>query len=123
MVHFDGFYISVYFATFPSEYLATIRNVDVNIAGARTEKVKLKHTRRYNLLKTVDRTDFIKEFVALLRFIAAGEANIGHLSKDSVVIHRGVDDDGKVVLHPPQEAMDEGEQTKWREVNAWQYTE
>ena len=86
-------------------------------------RLNLKHTRRYNLLKTVDRTEFIKEFVALLRFVAAGEANIGHLRKDSVVIHRGVDDDEKVVLHPPQEAMDESEASRWRELNAWQYAE
>ena len=127
MVHFDGFHVSIYFATFPSEYLETVRNIDVDILKCREEKVKLNHTRRYNLFNTRDRTDFIKEFVALLRFVAAGEANIGHLRKDSGVIHRSMNDLNDVglesVLQPPQEAMDEGEQTKWRELNAWQYTE
>src|SRR5437667_349752 len=101
----------------------TIRNVDINLLKDRDDKVKLNHTKRYNLLLTGDRTDFIKEFVALLRFVAAGEANVGHLRKDSNVIHRTVDDDEKVVLHPPQEAMDESEVSRWRELNAWQYAE
>ena len=125
MVHFDGFYVSIYFATFPSEYLLTIRNIDVDVLRYREEKIKLKHTRRYNLFKTGDRTEFIKEFVALLRFVAAGEANVGHLRKDSSVIHRSVDEsvDVKVLLHPPQEAMDESEENRWRELYAWQYAE
>ena len=125
MVHFDGFYVSVYFATFPSEYLLTIRNINVDVLKYREEKVKLQHTRRYNLFKTGDRTEFIKEFVALLRFVAAGEANVGHLRKDSNVIHRSVDESVRVkaLLHPPQEAMDESEENRWRELYAWQYAE
>jgi hypothetical protein len=56
---------------------------------------------------------FIKEFVALVRFIATGEARIGELRANSRAIHRG-DDDTVVVLHPPQEAMDESEEERWR---------
>ncbi len=125
MVHFDRFYVSLYFACFPSEYLLTIRNINVDVLRYREEKVKLNHTRRYNLYKTGDRTEFIKEFVALLRFVAAGEANIGHLRKDSGAIHRSVDESVgvKVVLHPPQEAMDDSEERRWRELYAWQYAE
>ncbi len=123
MVHFDGFYVSVYFAIFPSEYLMTIRNVDINLLKDRDDKVKLNHTKRYNLLLTGDRTDFIKEFVALLRFVAAGEANVGHLRKDSNVIHRTVDEcvGDKAGFHPPQEAMDGSEETRWRDLYGWQY--
>jgi hypothetical protein len=100
----------------------TIRNIDINLLRDRYEKVRLNHTKRYNLLLTGDRTNFIKEFVALLRFIAAGEANVGHLRKDSRVIHRtveGVED--KAGLHPPQEAMDEPEESRWRDLYGWQY--
>ena len=90
-MHFDGFQVSVYWATFPSEYLQTIRDVDINLLKNRKEKIKLNHSRRYSLLDTRDRTDFIKEFVALLRFVAAGEANVGFLRKDGVEIHRTTD--------------------------------
>src|SRR5947207_6488819 len=100
----------------------TIRNVDINLLKDRDEKVKLNHTKRYNLLLTGDRTNFIKEFIALLRFIAAGEANIGHLRKDSTMIHRTAEDvDGKAGLHPPQEAMDESEVNRWKDLYGWQY--
>ena len=118
-MHFDGFYVSVYWATFPSEYLRTIRDIDINLLKNRKEKIKLNHSRRYSLLDTRDRTDFIKEFVALLRFVAAGEANVGFLRKDGVEIHRTTDGDGALeedeqVLRPPQEEMEETEESSWR---------
>ena len=46
------------------------------------------------LLNNIDRTEFIKEFVALLRFAAAGEANVGFFRKHGVEIHGTAD--GKV---------------------------
>ena len=117
--------MSVYFAVFPSEYLEIIRNIDIDMVKHRERKITLNHTRRYNLFNTVDRTEFIKEFIALLRFVASGEANIGHLCKDSPVIHRNMNEGGDVkvasVFQPPQEAMDEAEQDKWKELYAWQY--
>ena len=119
MVHFDGFFAAVYFATFPSEYLHTIRNVNVDTVWE--EKVRLHHTPRYNLFNRDERTQFIKQFVALLRFIAAGEANIGHLRRDGETIHRAPDD-SEAVLSPPQEAMDELEEARWRILSASQYT-
>ena len=82
----------------------------------------LHHTRRYNLLSRDDRTEFIRHFVALLRFIAAGEANIGHLRNDSDTIHRSADETTPI-LHPPQEAMDESEEGKWRSLSAFQYAD
>ena len=39
-------------------------------------------------MNTASRTAFIKEFVALVRFISAGEANIGFLGKERKEIHR-----------------------------------
>ena len=127
-MHFDGFQVSVYWATFPSEYLQTIRDVDINLLENRKEKVKLNHSRRYSLLNTNDRTDFIKEFVALLRFVAAGEANVGFLRKDGMEIHRkanDVVDEDEQILHPPQEEMEEVEESSWRarlQENTEEYT-
>lgn len=118
-MHFDGFQVSVYWAIFPSEYLRIIRDIDINLLQKRKDKINLNHSRRYSLLDTEDRTDFIKEFVALLRFVAAGEANVGFLRKDGVEIHRTIDvdddvDDDEQVLHPPQEEMEEVEESSWR---------
>lgn len=65
----------------------------------------------------MDRTEFIKEFVALLRFVAAGEANVGFLRKDCVEIHRKTDDvveEDERALCPPQEEMEEAEEISWR---------
>jgi hypothetical protein len=127
-VHFDGFQVSVYWATFPSEYLRTIRDVDINLLENRKEKIKLNHSRRYSLLNTNDRTGFIKEFVALLRFVAAGEANVGFLRKDGVEIHRTPDDvidEEEQIVRPPQEEMEEVEESSWREMlqeNREEYT-
>jgi len=119
VVHFDGFFASVYFASFPPEYLHTIHNV--NVDNVWEDKVKLHHTRRYNLFNCNDRTEFIKEFVALLRCVAAGEAKIGHLRKDGETIHRSQNDSDEV-LHPPQEAMNDLEEKRWRALSAYQYT-
>ena len=124
MVHFDGFHACVYFVTFTSEYLDTLRNKNIDILETREPKIKLNHTRRYNLFMTDDRTGFIKEFVALLRFVAAGEVNVRHLRKDSEVIHRtGNENDvgNQVVLHAPQEAMDEADEIRWRDLDRWKY--
>jgi len=58
----------------------------------------------------------------LLRFIAAGEVSIGHLSKDSTVIHRNVDEtQAENVLSQPQTAMSEMEANTWRVLTGWQY--
>ena len=75
-------------------------------------------------MNTLNRTAFIKEFIALVRFIAAGEANIGFLGKERTEIHRGEsklpkdmeDEEGEV--QPPQEAMDHAEEERWRQLNA-----
>jgi hypothetical protein len=65
----------------------------------------------------MDRTEFIKEFVALLRFVAAGEANVGFLRKDGTEIHRKMDDvieEDEQAVCPPQEEMEEAEEISWR---------
>ena len=123
VVHFDGFHACVYFATFPSEYLETLRNEDIGILRHRQPKIKLNHTRLYNLFMTDDRTEFIEEFVALLRFVAAGEAKVGHLRKDSEVIHRRTDENisGEGVSHAPQQAQDESEARTWMDLERYKF--
>ena len=73
-----------------------------------------------------DRTEFIKEFVALLRFVAAGEASVGHLRKESGAIHRSMEIRGDIVedpvLYPPQEDLNEREEEAWRTLYAAKYT-
>lgn len=128
VVHFDGFHVSVYFAVFPAQYLRTVRDINLNdLEGIPTkDKIKLNHTRIYNLVNTVDRTEFIKEFVALVRYIAAGEANVGFLGKTREEIHRiAVDrsnvDDGQVE-RPPQQDLNDSEEKIWRISNENNYT-
>ena len=57
--------------------------------------------------------------------IAAGDANVGHLRKDGGKIHRE-DPTGNAkdesAIYPPQEEMDEKEESRWREVSAKDYT-
>ncbi len=54
-----------------------MRNEDVDCLNDRDDKITLNHIRLHNLFNSTDRTEFVKEFVALLPFVAAGEANVG----------------------------------------------
>ena len=100
--------------------------MDVDSLTTAEWRIDLNHTRLYNLFNAADRTDFFKEFVALLRFVAAGEANIGHVRKDSVTIHRSVGSgeelEGDNLQSPPQEVLNEAEKRSWRIFNVHQYT-
>jgi hypothetical protein len=115
----------VYFAAFPAEYLRCLRDININTLEHRTEKIKLHHTRLYNLFNTFDRTEFIKEFVALIRFVAAGEANIGFVGKNCPEIHRtdGKSEiDGTGMCRLPQEELNENEEELWKRSDAAEYT-
>ena len=113
-MHFDGFFASVYWATFPRDYLHTIRNVNVDDVAKWNPKIKLCHTQPYNLFQAEARTEFIQEFVALVRFVAAGEAKVAHLRKGGRVIHRSKSDVEEPVLRPPQQALDRDDELWWR---------
>jgi hypothetical protein len=119
VVHFEGFRTGIYFATFPSEYLNAVRNENLDSLKDRTSKIELNHTQLYNLYEPVDRTQFIKDMVAMFRFVAAGEANIGYLRKNGDEIHRKLDSAGNPVSNlesgalPPQRVMDEQEEEDW----------
>jgi len=124
-VHFDGFQTAVYFAKFPSNYLRILREVNIDSLNNLGYNIKLCHTRLYNLFNTFDRTEFIWEFVALLRFVASGEANVGFLRNDDPTIHRvpsAFDFEEESVQDPPQEDMSDAEKDSWRRENAQNYT-
>lgn len=125
-MHFDGFCVAVYFAAFPAEYLRCLRDDNIDSLFNRKNKMQLHHTRLYNLFNTLDRTEFIREFVALIRFVAAGEANIGFLGRNCVEIHRTTDDKDRIdpnkVLQPPQEELNEEEEEIWRKTYGGEYT-
>ena len=80
-------------------------------------------------MNTVSRTEFIKEFVALVRFIAAGEANIGFLGKERMEIHRAesasiTPEDlqrNEDEICPPQEEFEKAEEESWRKEHAAEY--
>lgn len=42
-------------------------------------RVTLKHTPPYNLLDPVPHTQFLKHFIALIRYLAAGHGDVGYL--------------------------------------------
>ena len=123
VAHFHRFSGAIYFATFPWHYLDRLRNINIDSLKEQ-EKIPLHHSRLYNLLNTDSRTEFIKHMVALIRMVAAGDANVGHLRKDAGKVHREEDPSAKdeSVMHPPQEEMDEKEESRWREVSAKEYT-
>jgi hypothetical protein len=118
--------VSVYFGAFPAEYLRCLRDVNIEVLRNRKNKIRLHHTRLYNLFNTLDRTEFIKEFVAIVRFVAAGEAYIGFLGKNCSEIHRIVDSivqiDQDQAFQPPQEELNENEGEMWRKTDAREYT-
>ena len=125
-MHFDGHHVAIYWATFPSEYLRTIRNVDINSLEKLNIRIKLRHTQFYDLFDPNERTEIIKQVAALVRFIAAGEANVGFFRKGDSPIHRPTDAghevlDEIVVLRPPQEDMDTDEERIWRATKAKDY--
>ena len=119
MVHFDGFMASIYWATFTSEYLESVRNKPIAHLKAWEPKVQVKHTKRYSLYIAEERTEFIKQTITLFRFIAAGEANVGHVRKCGLEIHRMTDESGilidEPVKRPPQRAMDERDEREFME--------
>ena len=66
--------------------------------------------------------------MALVRYIAAGEANIGFLGIERSEIHRVAESQGRgegrvdQVMHPPQEDLDEREEKEWISDYAWDYS-
>ena len=77
-----------------------------------TEPVVIRHTKPCHLMDPTSHTRFIADFVALLRFVGDGKANVGHLRQPGEQIHRA--GDRTELQQPPQTAME------WEEMEEFQ---
>ena len=74
-----------------------------------------------NLIDADARLQFLKDFIAVVRCLADGNAPIGYLRRDGGKIHRRPYDDDDDVVQPPQKALDEREEVEWREKDSKAY--
>jgi hypothetical protein len=83
----------------------------------------LHHTMPCNLIDPGARLQFLKDFIAIVKCLADGNAPIGYLRREGRKIHQQTEDEdeGEEVLHPPQEVLDAREEMKWREYFAKEY--
>lgn len=91
IIHLSGFYASIYWAYFPSEYLRIINAIGVDVLPSQM-RITLRYTPAYNLLDPGPRTTFLKHLIALIRYLAAGLGDVGHLRLPGTKIHRTVGD-------------------------------
>lgn len=115
-MHFDGSFVSIYFAVFPSAYLHAVRDGGLNTVISQPS-LKLYRSQIYDLFETDQRTSFIRQFVALVRMIADGRGNVGHLRRDKDVVHRN--DKSEPVVIPSWMNLDIREMKEWDE-NKWE---
>ena len=87
IIHFDDLHASIYSVMFSFEYLRIIQSVGLDKLSKKM-RIDLNHIQFYNLLDSIKRIEFIKHFVALLRFLAEGYEDMGHLRRDGNNIHR-----------------------------------
>jgi hypothetical protein len=87
IVHIVGNKANIYWAEFSPEYLRIVHKEGIT---ALTDDlcVRLNHTELYNLFNPQERTAFLKHMIALLQYVAEGEASIGHLRLPGEIIHR-----------------------------------
>ena len=135
---FRRFHASVYFAIFPSNFLAQNRDIDITPLGNPKcpLRVCLRRTKQYNLMNPTNRLAFIREFVALLRFIAAGRRILDFwgsggwrfivltmtlVSMASKIAYKTILHVNEDEIPPPQEEMEEEEEERWRKEHAAEY--
>ena len=123
VVHFSGFYASIYYANFPSSYLSAIRHEGISALPSRfPTPLTLHHTAPANLLNADSRLGFIKNFIAVVRCLADGGAPIGYLRRDGGKIHRtGEESEGEEHMTSSQECLDERGIAEWRKDKAIAY--
>ena len=119
VVHIAGLEASIYWADLPSDFLRTVHTGGIENLST---KIPIQHTAPLNLLHPETRTQFIKDFVYLLRYIAAGYANIGHLRRPGSVIHRFINSSQEEIEEPPQNVLDEDDLVSWRENSSQAYS-
>jgi len=90
VVHLSGLHVSFYWARFPSQYLATIRNH--SLADLKNiPNLILHHSKPWSLIDPEERDSFLQEFVAIICYVAGGYGNVGFFRRDSnSPIHRVV---------------------------------
>jgi hypothetical protein len=74
-----------------------------------------------NTLHPEPRTKFIEDFVYLLRYVADGRANIGHLRRPGTTIHCSNPTNTK--KKPPQQAYTDDELKRWRHEESHKYSD
>jgi hypothetical protein len=67
------------------------------------------------------RLQFLKDFIAVVRCLADGNAPIGYLRRDGIKIHRRAEDVNEGIVKPPQRVVDAQEEAEWRETSAMDY--
>jgi hypothetical protein len=109
VVHFSGFRASIYYATFPSEYLSTIQTEGANALESKfKDPLPLHHTAPCNLMDPDARLQFLKEFITVVRCLADGNAPIGYLRRDGIKIHRRSEVVNEGMVMPPRESLMHG---------------
>jgi hypothetical protein len=125
VVHFSGFHASIYYTTFPSDYLATIQNEGIEALKSKfKDPISLHRTAPCDLMDTDALLQFFQDFIAVVRCLADGNAPIGYLRRDGGRIHREQEEkqeEEEEVLWPPQEVLDAKEESEWREDQAHKY--
>ena len=112
MVDIAGFECSIYWAVLPSPFLRRIHSgipasIDFN-------KIIIKYTKPQSFIKLSIHAQFIRLFLLLIHFVAAGYASIEHLCRIGN-IHRSKSSLEKevIVKGPPQELLEEEELEAW----------
>lgn len=124
-MRFTSLSASIYWAKFTQSYLATVQTGLANLS----ESVHLHYTKQYSLFDTDERTEFLRHFMAVVRFISEGKANVGFLRRDMEdnPIHlqdqsdkeKGKEDDAEEgesaaeKYGPPQQVLDIQEFEDW----------
>jgi hypothetical protein len=77
-MHVNGFSTSFYWATFPYEYVNTIRNKGLHYLRS-NQTIQIHHSKPCNLAKLAERKEFVKEFSAMVKYVFQGAATVGHV--------------------------------------------
>ena len=86
-------------------------------------RIPLRHTVPYNLLDPIQRTEFLKHFIALIKVLVGGYGNVGHLRLPGTKIHRELERESEIDEKNPPEWMvlDYQEDEQWIKNHETQY--
>jgi hypothetical protein len=98
MIHFNGFEASIFWCVLDPTYLAWIHEGG-DFPG---ESAIMKQTKPRSLLHPKSRTEFIEEFLWIVKYISEGRGGVGYLRQGSTKIHREIDVESRDILYRPQ---------------------